>query len=107
MMRIAAILATEAEIEVCAPIHDAFLIMAPLERLEDDVRRMQAIMTDAGRLVTGIPVLTDATIVRHPDRYMDEGGFQMWETVMALLARAEVEQAEGAFATEGGTLSVS
>ena len=37
MMRIAAIAATEAGIEVCAPVHDAFLIAAPLERL--DARR--------------------------------------------------------------------
>ena len=33
MMRIAAILATEAGIEVCGPIHDAFLIVSPLDRL--------------------------------------------------------------------------
>jgi hypothetical protein len=29
MMRIAAMAATEAGIEVCAPVHDAFLIAAP------------------------------------------------------------------------------
>ena len=32
MMRVAAIAATEAGIEVCAPVHDAFLIQAPLEQ---------------------------------------------------------------------------
>jgi len=45
-----AIAATEAGIEVCAPIHDAFLITAPLERLDNDVRRMCEIMSK-GRLV--------------------------------------------------------
>ena len=37
MMRLAAIAATEAGIEVCAPVHDAFLIAAPLSRLEADI----------------------------------------------------------------------
>jgi DNA polymerase I len=33
MMRIAAIAATEAGIEVCCPVHDAFLISAPIDRM--------------------------------------------------------------------------
>lgn len=87
MMRIAAIAATEAGIEVCAPVHDAFLIQAPLERLDGDVARMRGLMTEAGRAVTaGFPVRTDATIVRYPDRYMDEAGKVMWDRVMSLLA---------------------
>jgi DNA polymerase I-like protein with 3'-5' exonuclease and polymerase domains len=87
MMRIAAIAATEAGIEVCAPIHDAFLIQAPLDRLDEEVEHMRALMTKAGEAVTGgFPVRTDATIVRFPDRYMDEGGQGMWDRVMALLS---------------------
>ena len=75
-----------AGIEICAPIHDAFLIQAPLERLDPDVERMKALMTGAGEAVTGgFPVRTDATIVRFPDRYMDEGGQDMWDRVMDLL----------------------
>jgi Domain of unknown function (DUF4158) len=75
-----------AGIEICAPIHDAFLIQAPLDRLNEDVERMKALMTGAGEAVTGgFPVRTDATIVRFPDRYMDEGGQDMWDRVMALL----------------------
>src|SRR5687768_5591556 len=75
MMRIAAIAATEAGIEGCAPVHDAFLIQAPLERLVVGVEHMRALMTEAGRVVTGgFPVRTEATVVRFPDRYMDEGG---------------------------------
>jgi DNA polymerase I len=34
MMRLACCLAAERGIEVCAPVHDALLICAPLERLE-------------------------------------------------------------------------
>src|SRR4051794_11627151 len=94
MMRVAAIAATEAGIEVCAPIHDAFLIQAPLERLDEQVEHMRTLMTKAGEAVTGgFPVRTDATVVRFPDRYMDEGGQAMWDRVMALLLNQTREAA--------------
>jgi DNA polymerase I-like protein with 3'-5' exonuclease and polymerase domains len=86
MMRIAAIAATEAGIEVCAPVHDAFLIAAPLERLEADVAAMRDMMTKAGRAVTGgLDIRTDAEVVRWPGRYMDERGKEMWRKVVSLL----------------------
>jgi DNA polymerase I len=86
MLRIAAIAATEAGIEVCAPVHDAFLIAAPLHRLEDDIAAMRGIMSKAGRAVTGgLDIRTDAEIVRWPDRYMDERGKEMWRKVVSLL----------------------
>src|SRR4051812_44280038 len=90
MMRIAAIAATEAGIEVCAPVHDAFLIAAPSDRLDEDVEHMRALMTKAGEAVTGgFPVRTDATAMRFPNRYMDEGGRAMWGRVMPLLSSEE------------------
>lgn len=94
MMRIAAIATTEAGIEVCAPIHDAFLIQAPLGQLDERVEHMRTLMTQAGEAVTGgFPVRTDATVVRYPDRYMDEGGRAMWDRVMALLSEQAREAA--------------
>jgi DNA polymerase I len=60
--------------------------MAPLDRLDQDVTRMKAIMTSAGRLVTGgFDIRTEAEIVRWPDRYMDERGQTMWESVVRFL----------------------
>jgi DNA polymerase I-like protein with 3'-5' exonuclease and polymerase domains len=87
MMRLAAIAAIEEGIEVCCPVHDAFVIQAPLHRLDHDIARMQELMTEAGRIVTGgLPVRTDAVVVRWPDRYMDEDrGRVMWDRVMRLL----------------------
>ena len=91
MMRVAAIAATEAGIEVCAPVHDAFLIAAPLDRLDEDVATMRAIMTRAGQAVTGaLEIRTDAEVVRWPDRYMDERGEAMWNKIMGLLDRRDV-----------------
>jgi hypothetical protein len=44
IMRIAAILATEAGIAVCSPIHDAFLIEAPIGMIEAEIERMKGFM---------------------------------------------------------------
>jgi hypothetical protein len=86
MMRLAACLATERGIEVCAPVHDAFLICAPLDRIDADVAAMSAIMEEASRIVlNGFTVPTDTKIFRYPDRYMDKRGVVMWDKVKELL----------------------
>jgi DNA polymerase I len=88
MMRAAACLATERGIEVCAPVHDAFLIYAPLERLEQDTAAMCAAMAEASRAVLGgFEVRTDVKIIRYPDRYTDPRGTVMWDRVMKLIAK--------------------
>jgi DNA polymerase I len=88
MMRLAACLATERGIEVCAPIHDAFLICAPLDRLEADVARMREAMAEASRIVLGgFELRTDSTIVRYSDRYMDGRGLAMWTQVVSLIRK--------------------
>lgn len=85
MMRLACCLATEAGIEVCAPIHDALLIMAPETNLEADVAKMQACMAEASRVVLdGFELRADAQIVRWPARYQDARGKRMWEVVTKL-----------------------
>jgi hypothetical protein len=89
MLRLACCLATERGIEVCAPVHDAVLICAPLDRLDVDVAAMQACMTEASRAVLGgFELGSDAKIVRHPDRYMDKRGLRMWDEVTSLIIRA-------------------
>jgi DNA polymerase I len=86
MLRLACCLATEQGIEVCAPVHDAVLICAPLDRLDADVARMQGAMREASRMVLdGFELGTDAEIVRYPDRYADPRGAVMWERVMKLI----------------------
>jgi hypothetical protein len=93
LMRIASIAATEAGIEVAAPIHDAFLIVAPLDRLNASVARMRTIMTKASRVVTGgLAIRTDAKVVRWPARYMDPRGEAMWGRIMGLLERRREQQ---------------
>jgi DNA polymerase I-like protein with 3'-5' exonuclease and polymerase domains len=88
MMRLAAVAGVEEGIQIAAPVHDAFVIVAPLDRFEQDIRHMQAIMQRAGAAVTGgMPVFTDVKRVIYPDRYADKRGTAMWQTVMSLLPR--------------------
>jgi hypothetical protein len=86
MMRLAACLATERGIEVCAPIHDAFLICSPFDRLEADIAIMRSAMAEASRIVLGgFELGTDVSVTRWPARYMDPRGAAMWERVINLL----------------------
>jgi DNA polymerase-1 len=93
MLRIACCLATERGIEVCAPIHDAVLICAPLDRLDDDIAGMRAAMAEASRFVlAGFELATDVKIVRWPDRYSDARGAEMWNRVCNLVAAEQAPQ---------------
>lgn len=86
MMRIACLLLGQHEIGLCAPIHDALLIEAPLDDLNSAVAQTQALMQEASRLVLdGFELASDAQVVRFPHRYMDENGATFWNTVMDLI----------------------
>jgi hypothetical protein len=90
MLRLACCLATERGITVCAPVHDALLVEGPADGIEAVVAATQAAMREASELVLpGFPLRTDARVVRHPDRYVDERGRRMSETVLRLLDEAD------------------
>ena len=86
MLRIACCLMTEQGIEACAPVHDAVLIQAPIERLDDDIQRARECMAEASRATLGgFELRTDANPVRYPDRYQDKRGKVMFERVSGFL----------------------
>jgi DNA polymerase I len=92
MMRIAAIAATESGIAVCAPVHDAFWIAAPLGELDATMHHMTDIMQHAGTAVTGgLPIrIETAATVRWPlclgdVRGLDTKGQAMWLEVSDLI----------------------
>src|SRR6516162_9518015 len=90
ILRLGVCFATEQGIEVCALIHDAVLICAPLDRLAEDVERMCACWAKASRIVLdGFELRTEATLVRHPHRYQDPRGTLMWNRVMRLITARE------------------
>jgi DNA polymerase I len=86
MLRLACCLATERDIRVCAPIHDAILIESPLETLAEDVLCTRQAMAEASAAVLGGFVLrTDAKLVRWPDHYTDERGTAMWNLISEMV----------------------
>lgn len=88
MLRIASILLTEAGIRVCAPVHDALLIEAPLDELDAAITTTKTLMQEASRIVLdGFALGSDVKEVRYPDRYMDKRGVVMWNKVMHLLGQ--------------------
>jgi DNA polymerase I len=95
MMRIACMLAVEAGIEVCAPVHDAFVIEAAIDEIAEAEALMQACMAEASRIVLdGFELRSEAKSFIYPERYRDEKGSQMWQRVMSLLgASNEVDRA--------------
>jgi DNA polymerase-1 len=93
ILRIACIMMVRHGIKVVAPVHDAVLIEAPIDRIEADVALTREIMRRASRIVLNVDatgtfeIRTDYTVVRYPDRYSDGGerGAGIWDTVMDLL----------------------
>jgi hypothetical protein len=86
MLRLACCLAVEAGIRVCAPIHDAIMIEAPLDELDETVAMAQQLMSDASASVLAeFRLRSDVKVIRYPERYMDERGVKMWNTVWSIL----------------------
>src|SRR5262249_27634773 len=97
MMRIACCLAIERGIEVCAPVHDAVLIAAPIARIEADVAAMRAAMAEASRAVLdGFELGTDEKTIHHPERYMDDrpGSREMGDRIGELVRDEERKAGE-------------
>ena len=100
MLRIACIFLTEAGVRVCAPVHDALLIELPIDELESGLDKAQGLMRLASRAVLGdFELGSDAKVVCHPDRYMDERGQVMWDTVRGLIHKIKSHQPAAASRT--------
>jgi DNA polymerase I-like protein with 3'-5' exonuclease and polymerase domains len=93
MLRLACCLMVEAGIEVCAPVHDAILILGPTERISSVVEKAKQLMEQASaEILGGFRLRSDEKIVSHPDRYMDERGLVMWKAIWELIEEIEREE---------------
>jgi DNA polymerase I-like protein with 3'-5' exonuclease and polymerase domains len=94
IMRYAAIRATEAGLTVCAPIHDAFLIEAPVAELEDVAARMDVIMGDASEAIlgAGYRVKVDVEIAAKPEFYRDERGREGFDLLLGEIDRISADE---------------
>jgi hypothetical protein len=86
MLRLACCFATERGISVLAPVHDALLVEAPIETINETVAATQLAMADASAVILdGFRLRSDDKVVCFPDRYMDEDrGLAMWNRVAGL-----------------------
>lgn len=90
MLRLACILAYERGLPICCPIHDALLVEAPLDAINEVVSRTREAMRDASELVLpSFPLRAEAKVYRWPERFSDKRGRKMWEMVQALLSGGE------------------
>jgi hypothetical protein len=86
MLRLACCLGTENGIRICAPVHDAVLITAPISELDADIVTMRHYMEQSSAIVlAGFKLATEAKTVLYPDHYTDRRGEKMFAKVMDLL----------------------
>ena len=63
-----------------------------LAGLEQGIAKAQGLMRQASSAVLGdFELGSDAKIICYPDRYMDERGQVMWDTVMGLIQKIKGE----------------
>ena len=86
MLRVAVIYAHHLGVEICATVHDALLIQAPLDRIDKAALDTQQAMEEASELILrGFRLKTDTEVVRWPDNFCDVRGAGMWSKIMKLL----------------------
>ena len=93
MVRLACSLIAEAGIGLVAPVHDAVLIEADSDLIDEAVHITQQLMRQASLAVLdGFALRSDVEITRHPDRFEDKRGVEMWTRIQRLLASEKVCQ---------------
>jgi hypothetical protein len=101
IMRLAASFMVDEGLALCATVHDAVLIEAPIERIEADVEVAKQCWARASEIVLGGFALdADAKIVRYPDVYHDEDGEEMWNRLVRALE--DLERAPSSAAAGAG-----
>jgi DNA polymerase I-like protein with 3'-5' exonuclease and polymerase domains len=94
ILHVACVLAERRGIRLVAPVHDAIMVEAPLEHAEDVSNALDRVMRDAAAIVLrGYELPTDVQMVRPGQRYFDERGEAMWNTINRLIAKREAQTA--------------
>jgi hypothetical protein len=86
MLRWACALATDRGLLVNCPVHDALLVEGPLDDVEGFVAAARLAMGDAGAIVLDGPRLgTDPKVIRWPDRFRDDDGWNTWSRITEMV----------------------
>ena len=82
IFRYAAIMARRLDIKICALVHDALLIEAPIDRIEEEAARATLCLERAsGLFLHGLTLRVDTVIVREGQRFPDKRGAKVWAHV--------------------------
>jgi DNA polymerase-1 len=96
ILHTACILAERRGIKIVAPVHDALMAEADLDCAEDVSVALDQVMRDASAvMLKGHELPTDVQIIRPGERYYDDRGEEMWNTVDRLLKKIEAKKAHG------------
>jgi len=86
ILRLATILGIERGVKICAPVHDAFLIEASSDKIEEHCETMQNAMKEASAIIlNGFELRSDKKVINYPGHYSDQRGDEIWEVVTATL----------------------
>lgn len=85
ILRAACYMLVQSGIKICAPVHDAILCEFNIDNVESEVKRAEAIMQEASKIVIGKPLKTEAEIIKYPDRYIDPRGVETWDRIIKIL----------------------
>lgn len=81
LLRLAVILASRKGVRIIATVHDAILIEARADEIEEHVRLAKEAMDEACRAVLGDAIRTECQIICPGERYYDEKGWKLWSVI--------------------------
>jgi DNA polymerase-1 len=94
ILHVACVLAERRGIGIVAPVHDALVAEADVDRAEEVSAGLDRVMRDAAAVVLrGYELRTDVQVIRAGAHYFDKRGIEMWETVTKLLGTLEEQRA--------------
>jgi DNA polymerase I-like protein with 3'-5' exonuclease and polymerase domains len=97
IFRYAGLMARRLGIRICAVVHDALLIEAPADRIEEEVARATMCLERASRMFLHELVLrVDAKIIREGNRFTDKRGTKIWDYVERTLRELPRETRDAA-----------
>jgi DNA polymerase family A len=91
IMRLGTTFMVDEGLALCATVHDAVLIEAPLDKIDADVEVAQECWRRASEIVLGgFSLDADSKVVRYPDVYHDEDGEGMWNRIQQTLLELDL-----------------
>jgi hypothetical protein len=85
MLRIACILIADKGLEICAPVHDAILIEANEDDIEEAAELARQCMRQASRYVLGgFELNSETEIICHPNRFLSDTDLGFWNQVISI-----------------------